>query len=324
MTHKNTGLAAGSKPLDINTLNAEITKMAAGSEPNLFHVEKQAEFDGVIMGVLENGTPYLSETGLARMCGITRKVLNSLAVNWQEEKSKPRGTFINSRLVESGYTEPYLFLPCDVEGTSTNAYTEPVCMALLEYYAFEAAKTTSEAANAFRKLARISFRTFVYKAVGYSPETKFLDSWRHWADRVDIVSNAVPTGYYCVFSEIAPIIVPMIRSGLIITDKVIPDISVGLLWSKVWNQEGYDKVFGERKQFYHNYPVYYRQAASNPQLTFAYPESSLAVFRSWLRAYVENKFPKYLLQKVKQKAISKENAATAIESFKSKTVLLPK
>ena len=54
MTHKNPGLAAGLKPLDINTLNAEITKMAAGSEPDLFHVEKQAEFDGVIMGVLEN------------------------------------------------------------------------------------------------------------------------------------------------------------------------------------------------------------------------------------------------------------------------------
>lgn len=54
MTHKNPGLAAGLKPLDINTLNAEITKMAAGSEPNLLHVEKQAEFDGVIMGVLEN------------------------------------------------------------------------------------------------------------------------------------------------------------------------------------------------------------------------------------------------------------------------------
>lgn len=50
MTHKNTGLAAGSKPLDINTLNAEITKMAAGSEPNLFHVEKQVEYDGIVMG----------------------------------------------------------------------------------------------------------------------------------------------------------------------------------------------------------------------------------------------------------------------------------
>lgn len=31
------------------------------------------------MGVLENGTPYLSEKGLAKLCGIARSVLGELA-----------------------------------------------------------------------------------------------------------------------------------------------------------------------------------------------------------------------------------------------------
>ena len=60
----------------------------------LFHVETQIEIDGVEMGVLENGIPYLTESGLARMCGIDRKVLNRLAVNWDTEKEKPRGSQI--------------------------------------------------------------------------------------------------------------------------------------------------------------------------------------------------------------------------------------
>ena len=36
------------------------------SQGELFHVEKQAEINGIEMGVLENGMPYLTESGLAR------------------------------------------------------------------------------------------------------------------------------------------------------------------------------------------------------------------------------------------------------------------
>ena len=131
--NENTPQAAGVKMLDINMLNTEIAKMAAGSERGLFHVEKQIEYDGIVMGVLENGTPYLSETGLARMCGIARSVLYLLAANWQTEKTKPRGMLIDEKLREAGYNEPTLYLRSDIDGTPTNAYTEPVCMAVLEY-----------------------------------------------------------------------------------------------------------------------------------------------------------------------------------------------
>jgi hypothetical protein len=317
MTEKKMDLTAGGKTMNIKELDAEIAKIAAGTEINLFHVEKQAEYDGIVMGVLENGTPYLSEKGLAKLCGIARSVLGELAASWSEARLRPRGKSIDQKLKEAGYTEPNLFIRCEVNGIPTNAYTEPVCMALLEYYAFDAASPTDAAIRAFRKLAKLSFRRFVYEGVGYSPEAKFLSNWRYWADRVDVVENAVPAGYYCVFSEIAPIIVPLIRAGLIITDKVIPDISVGMLWSKLWVKEGYDEKFGKRQQFLHNYPEYYRQALSNPQKVYVYPESSLPVFRAWLRTYVEGKFPKYLLDKVKQHAISQESAAAAIESFRS-------
>lgn len=310
--------------MKIKEISAEIANLTAGEEISLFHVEKQVEFDGIEMGVLESGLPYLSETGLARMCGITRKTLYQLATSWREEKLKPRGRAINEKLIAAGYTDSKLFIQIDNDGQLTNAYTEPVCMALLEYYAFDASEPKPEALRAARRLLRESFRTFVYRAVGYSPETTVLDSWRHWFDRVDCIENAVPTGYFCVFSEIAPIIVPMIKSGLIITDKVIPDISVGKLWSKFWEDRGLDEAIGKRTRYLHNYPPYYRQALSNPQRVYAYPEEALGLFRAWLRNYVEQKFPKYLLDQAKKGMIGKQDAAKAIESFKDKNRALPK
>ena len=59
-----------------NKLLAEkIALSSAGVSGTLFKAEKQAERDGIEMGVLENGMPYLSEAGLARLCGVARSTL---------------------------------------------------------------------------------------------------------------------------------------------------------------------------------------------------------------------------------------------------------
>jgi hypothetical protein len=67
-----------------NEINALVPKTGglgpAPVQEDLFHVEKQIEIDGVKMGVLDNDIPYLTESGLAQMCGIDRNVLNRLAV----------------------------------------------------------------------------------------------------------------------------------------------------------------------------------------------------------------------------------------------------
>ena len=43
------------------------------------------------MGVIEKSAPYLTENGLAKMCGIDRRALNRLAINWAQKKFKLRG-----------------------------------------------------------------------------------------------------------------------------------------------------------------------------------------------------------------------------------------
>lgn len=285
---------------NIKEIAEKIHSLSATQQPTLFHVELQVERDGVEMGVLENGLPYLSERGLAKMCGIHRAVLNRLAANWFDERTKPRGKAIDKLLASSGFDNPTLFIPCEVDGQQINAYTEPVCLAVLEYYAFDASEQKEAAQHAFRTLARKTFRAFVYEAVGYSPKNRFIENWKHYVDRVDMVKSSVPTGYFCIFSEIAPMIVPLIQERLPISDKIIPDISVGQTWSKYWVDQNLDSLCGNRIRYEHNYPAYYPQAKSNPQPAWAYPELALGLFRQWLRTnYIETKLPKYLSDKAK-------------------------
>lgn len=291
--------------------------VAPPRQAELFKVEKQVEINGVEMGVLENGVPFLTESGLSRMCGIHRKVLYSLSMNWPKERKRPRGRLIDEILKSTGYTENSLFIQSENKGAVINAYSEPVCLALLEYYAFVVDEPREQAIRAFRTLARKTFRTFIYDAVGYHPDQRIIYSWRHFHDRIDMTLDSVPPGYFSVFQEIASMIVPMIRAYIIISDKVVPDISVGKTWSNYWKLNGLDE-FGERIQYAHSYPLYYPQAKSNPQPSYAYPDGILGIFRAWLRReYIVSKLPTYLTRQTGQGTVSKETATKVIESLSS-------
>jgi hypothetical protein len=131
--------------------------------------------------------------------------------------------------------------------------------------------------------------------------------------------DSVPVGYFSIFREIASMIVPMIKAGVMISDRVVPDISVGKAWSAFWNEKKLATEFGERIKYDHEYPLYYPQAKSNPQPSFAYPDSALGVFRAWLRQqYITNKFPTYLSGQAKQGKLSVEVATKAVEAFSTK------
>jgi hypothetical protein len=320
MVTQNSPISPTPKPNKIKALgvkNAVLVPPLVQTE--LFHVEKQIEFDGVEMGVLDNGVPYISESGLARMCGIDRKALNRMAANWPEERTKERGKAIDDLLVASHYLENSLFLKSELKsGYQVNAYTEPVCLAVLEYYAFISKEPKDEAKHAFRSLARIKFREFVYGAVGYSPEQKLADSWKHFHDRVDLTKNSVPHGYFGVYGEIASMLVPMITAGVMVDDKLIPDISVGQSWSIYWKANNLDVTHGERIRYEHNFPDYYPQAKSNPQEPYAYPDAALGAFKKWLReTYIVTKLPGYLTGKVKTNAIPFTSAANAMLALSS-------
>lgn len=103
-------------------------------------IEIERDVNGIEMGVLENGIAFLSQRGLERIVGVTRKKLYDITNDWEEAYktgywAKERIGFVMDRLQEQGYMEPKLYLEVRKDGVLHYAYPDVVCMAILEYYA---------------------------------------------------------------------------------------------------------------------------------------------------------------------------------------------
>ncbi|WBQ11703.1 hypothetical protein L2D00_07525 [Hyphomonadaceae bacterium BL14] len=265
-------------------------------------IEKEVEIDGIGMGVLSDGTPYLNARGLARMCGIDHTMILRLGETWATDKEQPRVRRIRESLIAQGIDISQPYIETSLGGSTHHAYPDTVCMAVLEYYAFDAKQSDNTTAlKNYRTLARASFKQFIYTKIGYDPAGLIPESWRQFHDRVTSAYGQIPTGYFAVFKETADIIVELIRNGADVGTKFIPDISVGIAWSAEWVEKGYDAKFGSRIKYDHNYPDYFPQAESNPQQSHCYPEAALPAFRKWMREeYLPEKLPKYLAGKIRQ------------------------
>lgn len=260
---------------------------------------KEVEIDGVGMGVLNNGTPYLTLRGLARMCGVDHAAILRMANDWPNERAKPRGKKISELLAAQGHNGDGLFVVTKASGRETHAYIDTVCMAVLEYYAFEASQGSNEVAlKNYRLLARSSFRMFIYNRCGYDPRSSIPESWRNFHARI-LMNDTIPVGYFSVFREIADLVIHMIQCDCLIDDQTVPDISVGQSWAKYWNDNRLGEAFGERMKHGHNYPEWFPQSNANPVPAWIYPVEALGEFRVWIyEHYVTEKFPAYLKRKV--------------------------
>lgn len=264
-------------------------------------IEVEKTIGGIEMGILENGIPYLTQNGLANIAGVARSTIFDITQEWERsfnEPIQPRGrlSFLKNYLFNNNFNEPKLFIEISKNGSPHYAYPDIVCMAVLEYFAFEAQNKNEKALQNYRDASRLGLQDFIYKALQYSP----VNEWKYYQDRVSLLANKVPEGYFIIFNEIAGMIVDLIKAKLIVNDKVIPDISVGRHWANYWNINQLEKEYGPSQIFYHNYPEYYSQSPSNPQPIYAYPDLALSIFRDWFKKqYLPTKFPKYILGKEK-------------------------
>jgi hypothetical protein len=201
---------------------------------------------------------------------------------------------------------------------SFHAWPDYVCLAVLEYYAFDAgANVKSDAIKNYRLLAGKALRDFIYTQVGYDPSNTVPDVWRQFHDRVSLTYNAVPKGYFSIFKELADMVVTLGQHGLFIDHKFVPDISVGKLWSKHWNEADLASRYGERITYEHNYPSYFPQSLSNPQDACCYPEDAIGEFRRWMReSYIGGgKLQSYIDNKVKERDLPPAFAQIAISAY---------
>lgn len=279
-------------------------------------IEREVEVDGVGMGVLSDGTPYLTMRGLARLCGVDHAIINRITSGWSLPDLRPRERKIKENLDQQGVSLVQPFIPITKDGSMHHAYPDVFCMAVLEYYAFEPGQASNEQAlRNFRLLARRSFREFIYTSTGYSPAGAAV-IWQQSHDRVSLVYDNVPSGYFSVFKEMAEVIVTLIRNGASIGPEFVPDINVGQHWSKHWTSNRLDTLYGARRAYVHNYPEYFAQAASNPQKPHCYPDEALAEFRRWMRTvYLPEKLPTYLESKVRQHELPPAFASLALRAL---------
>ncbi len=288
-------------------------------------IAAEREVDGVEMGVLSNGTSYLTIRGLARMCGVDHSVIVRVTDQLLDDPEKPRARQIRELIKGQGGNDGIVFFPVEKNGVLHHTIPDKVCMAILEYYAFEARGGDGQALKAYRALARKGFRDFIYAQVGYNPSGAVDVAWQQYQDRVSLVYDNVPAGYFCVFKEIAEMFVTLLQSGAKLGNGFIPDISVGQAWGKHWTADNLDNVYGMRRQFHHNYPDYFPQSASNPQPANCYPDDALPEFRRWMREhYLTNGLPKYLVSKVKAGQLEAPAATIAVEAFKNRSLPAPR
>src|ERR1700761_7242213 len=262
------------------------------------------EVNGIEMGVLSDGTPYLTLRGLARACGIAASTINEPFAAWA--KGQRTGKLARA-LTAAGFVGDRL----SIEMPGYHAVPDAICILVLEHYALD--QDNKIALANYRVLARRGLRAFIYDATGYDPSRNLPRGWRDFHDR--LMLSKLPTGFFGGVREMSEFLLRLIQAGLVLDENTVVDISVGQLWSKHWVDNDLAVQFGERAKYDHNYPDYYPQSASNPQETWCYPLKALGAFREWLEQhYIPVKVPKYIASKVRASAIDATTAAQLISA----------
>lgn len=284
-------------------------------------IEVEKVVGGIEMGVLENGIPYLTQRGLAEMTGAARRSIQEITEEWEEAQAsgvwRGRMAYFQDYLSKAGFEEQRLFIEITKDGSPHYAYPDMVCMAMVEYFAFEAQRTNETALSNFRNLARYGLQKFIYDALGYIPE----DPWKLFNARVSLLKDSVPAGYFSVFKESTGLVVDLINAGLSVNQHTIPDGSVGGTWGRYWTANNLSEKYGERIEYAHHYPPEYPQSASNPQPAKAYPNVAWPAFQEWFRTvYLPTKYPVYILKKAKMLPGGTEEARQLASMYDPKAI----
>ncbi len=144
-------------------------------------------------------------------------------------------------------------------------------------------------------------------------------AWQIFQERIALVYDSVPVGYFCVFKETADLYASMIAGGAPLGAKMILDLSIGIHWSAQWKENGFNDIYGERRTYPHNYPIRYPQALSNPQTANCYPDAALPEFRRWMREqYLPNGFPAYLKTQIAKGRLALDAANETMRAIENR------
>ena len=188
----------------INIVTASKAKMEIASKQGSFDlgIDRERDVEGIGMGVLSDGTPYLSQRGLAALCGVQNAHIGTISSHWDDGIQKPRITTIKGILNEAGSTVANPHMEILHKGTIHFCYPAEICLAVLEYYAPDAgANIRPEARKNFRLLAGSKLKELIYSQVGYDPSGSNNEPLRKWHERIELNHQSAPSGYFSIFNE---------------------------------------------------------------------------------------------------------------------------
>ena len=256
--------------------------------------------NGIEMGVLPDGTAYLTGRALSKLCGVKNSSISEATTDWANNAPGERTTRLARWLEQQGVTRDSLYVQGEkpvVAGKVAYPYPDDVVTRIIEYYAYDAENPTDEAKHNFRILGRAGVRSFVYHQLGFDPRNAVPRVWRQFHDR--ILLDSTPAGYFSVFKESTDLVLAAIKAGLPVDADLVPDIGVGEAWAAHWKLNDLAARYGDRGKHAHSYPEYFPQAKSNPQDVNLYPAEALGDFRRWMQnEYIPLRFPKHIQGKV--------------------------
>lgn len=106
-------------------------------------IDAYDEIDGMGMGRLSDGSTYLTQRGLAYLCGVQNAHIGTISRDWDSDK--PRILAIKARLGRFGYRRDSPHQVLSYTGRRQYCYDMAVVQAVLDYYALDAAKPQAEA-----------------------------------------------------------------------------------------------------------------------------------------------------------------------------------
>lgn len=273
--------------------------------------------DGIEMGVLEDGTAFLTGRSLARLCGVSHASVSVPAAAWNNgDRTSKAAQF----LTEQGIKHASLYGHTTVSGIPAHAYPEDVCAAFIYYFATASKAPTDEAKRALKILTTAGLRLYIYGRTGYVTGPSI---WTQFHDR--LLKFPVPEGYFGVFRELSQFVLTSITHGLVVDSHTVPDGSVGSFWSKHWLSQNLTAKHGAPIDIPLYFPDYFPQAKANGYMTAkAYPEDALGDFRKWLRGhYIPKHFPAYLAGKAKAGALPPSGSLAILTAMGAPAAALP-
>lgn len=279
-------------------------------------IPPQGVLRGIEMGVLPDGTPFLSQRGVAEICGVQPSVITEFAQEVAAELGGSPGTArvqaLRDILGEAGWHGP-ISSPLTHQGRAIVAYPDTVVVAFLQYYAFNSRTPSEKAVRALGTLARKTLRDLVYAALGFEPGVA--RAQRAIVERA--LLNEIPADCFSVFTESLELLTRLARANVDIGPHTVPDISVGGRWSEWWVEKNLDQKYGQRRKHPHRYPADHPQSAANAVMEVnVYPLAALGEFKIWLRdQYVKVHLKTYLDSKVAKKQLTPETAMKALQAL---------